>query len=147
VARLQVSRDGNDAAASESQEKDQGKHIRSSGRASVHTGRDTAFDRGLACTGGFVPAVRYPYLALLASGGHTSLVIAHGLGHYAVIGGTLDDAIGKNDICLDDTKNAFRWDHHLCFLNEGEAFDKTSRLLNISQGNRTSSWISLNTYI
>lgn len=39
--------------------------------------------------------VSYPFLALLASGGHTSIIICHGLGDYVILGGTLDDAIGK----------------------------------------------------
>lgn len=62
------------------------------------TTKDPIFSKGLPCTGGFVPAVRYPYLALLASGGHTSLVVAKGLGRYEVIGGTLDDAVGKHSL-------------------------------------------------
>jgi len=43
----------------------------------------------------FAPKVEYPFLALLASGGHTSLLLCRGLGDYAVLGGTLDDALGE----------------------------------------------------
>jgi N6-L-threonylcarbamoyladenine synthase len=36
-----------------------------------------------------------PFLVLLVSGGHTLLVMVHGLRHYEVIGTTLDDALGE----------------------------------------------------
>ncbi len=48
----------------------------------------------------------FPFLALTVSGGHTSLVHVHDVGHYEVLGQTLDDAAG-------------------------EAFDKSARLLGI----------------
>lgn len=48
----------------------------------------------------------FPFLALLVSGGHTQLVDVAGLGRYAVLGETLDDAAG-------------------------EAFDKTAKLLGL----------------
>ncbi len=48
----------------------------------------------------------FPFLALLVSGGHTLLVHAQSLGHYQLLGQTLDDAAG-------------------------EAFDKTAKLLNL----------------
>jgi N6-L-threonylcarbamoyladenine synthase len=48
----------------------------------------------------------YPHLALLVSGGHTMLVWVEALGKYAVLGSTLDDAVG-------------------------EAFDKTAKLLGL----------------
>ena len=54
----------------------------------------------------FQPKIEYPYLALLVSGGHTSILICKGIGQYDVLGGTLDDALG-------------------------EAFDKISRLLGL----------------
>jgi N6-L-threonylcarbamoyladenine synthase len=53
-----------------------------------------------------IPKLEFPFLTLLASGGHTSIVLCHGLGNYTVLGGTLDDALG-------------------------EAFDKVSRILGI----------------
>lgn len=37
----------------------------------------------------------FPYLMLLASGGHTMSVIVEGVGKYRVLGQTLDDAIGE----------------------------------------------------
>ena len=52
------------------------------------------------------PAPAFPFLGLLVSGGHTQLVAATGLGRYATIGNTLDDAAG-------------------------EAFDKVARLLGL----------------
>jgi N6-L-threonylcarbamoyladenine synthase len=38
---------------------------------------------------------RFPFLALLVSGGHTQLVRVDGLGHYKLIGQSLDDAVGE----------------------------------------------------
>lgn len=46
----------------------------------------------------------FPYLVLLASGGHCLVVFSRGIGQYEIVGGTEDDSIG-------------------------EAFDKTARLL------------------
>lgn len=40
----------------------------------------------------------FPFLALLVSGGHTMLVLAEALGHYKILGQTLDDAVGE---CFD----------------------------------------------
>jgi tRNA A37 threonylcarbamoyltransferase TsaD len=57
--------------------------------------------------GPFTPKVDYPFLALLASGGHTSILLCKNLGEYEVLGGTLDDALG-------------------------EAFDKAARLLGLT---------------
>ena len=54
--------------------------------------------------GGAVPA--YPFVALLVSGGHTQLVRVDGLGEYALLGESLDDAAG-------------------------EAFDKTAKMLGL----------------
>ncbi len=44
--------------------------------------------------------VPFPYLLLLASGGHCQFLIVEDLGVYTYLGGTLDDAIGE---CLDKT--------------------------------------------
>jgi N6-L-threonylcarbamoyladenine synthase len=49
----------------------------------------------------------FPSLGVVLSGGHTFLVLIHGLGSYQKIGGTVDDAVG-------------------------EAFDKVARLLDLS---------------
>ena len=51
-------------------------------------------------------APRFPFLALLVSGGHTMLIAVRGLGDYETLGTTLDDAAG-------------------------EAFDKTAKLLGL----------------
>lgn len=56
--------------------------------------------------GHFTPKVDYPFLALLASGGHTSILLCKNLGEYEILGGTLDDALG-------------------------EAFDKAARILGL----------------
>lgn len=53
-----------------------------------------------------MPALAFPFLALLVSGGHTQLIEARGLGDYRLLGDTLDDAVG-------------------------EAFDKTAKLMGI----------------
>ncbi|WP_330926654.1 tRNA (adenosine(37)-N6)-threonylcarbamoyltransferase complex transferase subunit TsaD [Candidatus Sororendozoicomonas aggregata] len=37
----------------------------------------------------------FPFLALLVSGGHTQLVQVDGIGHYALLGESLDDAAGE----------------------------------------------------
>ena len=52
------------------------------------------------------PQLRFPYVALLASGGHTSLYLVETLGVYRLLGDSLDDACG-------------------------EAIDKTARLLGL----------------
>ncbi len=51
-------------------------------------------------------APRFPFVALLVSGGHTQLMEVDGVGRYALLGETLDDAAG-------------------------EAFDKTAQLLGL----------------
>ncbi|MFO0345307.1 MAG: tRNA (adenosine(37)-N6)-threonylcarbamoyltransferase complex transferase subunit TsaD [Labrys sp. (in: a-proteobacteria)] len=59
-----------------------------------------------ALTARLTDNVAFPYLLLLASGGHTQLVAVRGLGDYVRLGTTIDDAIG-------------------------EAFDKTAKLLGL----------------
>uniref|UniRef100_A0A803MA42 Glycoprotease 1 n=1 Tax=Chenopodium quinoa TaxID=63459 RepID=A0A803MA42_CHEQI len=39
--------------------------------------------------------LQFPFMALLISGGHNLLILAHGLGHYIQLGTTIDDAIGE----------------------------------------------------
>lgn len=46
----------------------------------------------------FDPKVKFPFLTLLVSGGHTTLMICRGIGDYEVLGGTLDDSVGE---CFD----------------------------------------------
>lgn len=43
----------------------------------------------------FQPKVEYPFLTFLASGGHTAILLSHGMGEHTVLGGTLDDALGE----------------------------------------------------
>jgi N6-L-threonylcarbamoyladenine synthase len=52
------------------------------------------------------PAPKFPFVALLVSGGHTQLMSVLGVGHYVLLGETLDDAAG-------------------------EAFDKSAKLLGL----------------
>jgi len=46
-------------------------------------------------SGGDAAAVDFPYLLLLASGGHTQTLIARGVGRYELLGQTLDDSAGE----------------------------------------------------
>lgn len=81
-------------------------------------GRSLAFSRGIPAVGvhhleGHLLAPmleaappQFPFIALLVSGGHTLLARVAGLGEYAILGSTLDDAAG-------------------------EAFDKTAKLLGL----------------
>lgn len=52
------------------------------------------------------PSLKFPFIALLVSGGHCQLIEANNLGDYRLLGDTLDDAVG-------------------------EAFDKTAKLMGI----------------
>jgi N6-L-threonylcarbamoyladenine synthase len=61
---------------------------------------------GHALTPRLTDGVAFPYLLLLASGGHTQLVAVRGVGDYLRLGTTVDDAIG-------------------------EAFDKVAKLLSL----------------
>jgi N6-L-threonylcarbamoyladenine synthase len=60
-----------------------------------------------ALTARLTAKVAFPYLILLASGGHTQILAVKGVGDYVRLGATMDDAIG-------------------------EAFDKTAKLLGLS---------------
>jgi len=59
-----------------------------------------------ALTARLTDATPFPYCLFLASGGHTQILGVRGVGDYALLGGTVDDAIG-------------------------EAFDKTAKLLGL----------------
>src|SRR5438046_1191019 len=48
-----------------------------------------------ALTPRLVAPLAFPYLLFLASGGHTQLVAVQGVGRYARLGTTVDDAIGE----------------------------------------------------
>jgi N6-L-threonylcarbamoyladenine synthase len=62
---------------------------------------------GHALTARLTDGIGFPYLLLLASGGHTQLVAVRGVGDYVRLGTTIDDAIG-------------------------EAFDKVAKLLGLA---------------
>ena len=62
---------------------------------------------GHALTARLTDAVAFPYLLLLASGGHTQLLAVRGVGDYLRLGTTVDDAMG-------------------------EAFDKVAKLLGLA---------------
>ncbi|MDK2972604.1 MAG: tRNA N6-adenosine threonylcarbamoyltransferase [Candidatus Sumerlaeota bacterium] len=60
---------------------------------SVHIGRERdAWGEG---TGSPPPDPLAPYLALVVSGGHSSLIHVRGAGDYVTLGETLDDAVGE----------------------------------------------------
>jgi N6-L-threonylcarbamoyladenine synthase len=72
----------------------------------VTTAKAIALARGLpfiavnhleahALTAGLTHGLRFPYLLLLVSGGHTQLLIVKDVGSYARLGTTLDDALGE----------------------------------------------------
>jgi len=48
-----------------------------------------------ALSAGLTEGLRFPYLLLLVSGGHTQLLIVKGIGTYERLGTTLDDALGE----------------------------------------------------
>lgn len=48
-----------------------------------------------ALTARLTDGIAFPYLLLLASGGHTQLVAVRGVGDYVKLGTTIDDAIGE----------------------------------------------------
>ena len=50
---------------------------------------------GHALTARLTDGIGFPFLLLLASGGHTQLVAVRGVGDYVRIGTTIDDAIGE----------------------------------------------------
>ena len=53
---------------------------------------------GHALTPRLTDQIAFPYLLLLASGGHTQILVAEGVGQYTLWGTTLDDAAGE---CFD----------------------------------------------
>jgi N6-L-threonylcarbamoyladenine synthase len=59
-----------------------------------------------ALTARLTDNISFPYLLLLISGGHCQFVVVHSLGHYQILGRTLDDSVG-------------------------EAFDKVAKMLNM----------------
>lgn len=48
-----------------------------------------------SATGGDATAVDFPYLLMLASGGHCQILLVRGVGQYEMIGQTLDDSAGE----------------------------------------------------
>jgi len=54
----------------------------------VLLGRNEKFHESLG-------TIEFPFLALLVSGGHSQIIICFGVGRYHIIGGTIDDSLGK----------------------------------------------------
>ena len=40
--------------------------------------------------------IAFPFLCLLVSGGHSLLLVVHGVGNYTQLGASLDDAVGES---------------------------------------------------
>jgi N6-L-threonylcarbamoyladenine synthase len=74
--------------------------------ASTESSNESTLSAASSSTPLTTPAVQFPALALLISGGHTELVLSKGWHKYEIIGQTVDDAIG-------------------------EAFDKVARIMNL----------------
>ena len=51
---------------------------------------------GHALTARLTDDVPFPYLLLLVSGGHSQILVVHGVGEYELLGETLDDAVGES---------------------------------------------------
>lgn len=43
-------------------------------------------------------SIQFPFLALLVSGGHCQMLKCLGIGQYSIIGGTIDDSLGKQNM-------------------------------------------------
>ena len=52
--------------------------------------------------------LKFPYLLLLVSGGHTQILVVNGVGDYELLGTTLDDACGE---CFDKTAKMLGWNY------------------------------------
>ena len=65
------------------------------------------------------PSAACPALALMVSGGHTGLILVHGVGRYQLLGQTLDDAAGE---CLDKGASLLGLDYP-----GGPAIEKAAR--------------------
>ena len=50
---------------------------------------------GHALTARLTHNIKFPYLVLLLSGGHSQFIIVEGVGKYQIIGNTIDDALGE----------------------------------------------------
>ncbi len=61
-----------------------------------------------ALTARLTDDVPFPYLLLLASGGHCQFLIVEEVGIYTYLGGTIDDAIGE---CIDKTARLLGYDY------------------------------------
>ena len=52
--------------------------------------------------------LKFPYMLLLVSGGHTQILIVEGVGKYKMLGTTIDDACGE---CFDKVAKMLGWDY------------------------------------
>ncbi len=95
---------------------------------------------------------QFPFVALLVSGGHTQLMSVHAVGHYQLLGETIDDAAGE---AFDKSAKLLGLPYpggpHLARLAEGgnaAAFDLPRPLMaGIRQGNLDFSFAGLKTAV
>ncbi len=52
--------------------------------------------------------LKFPYMLLLVSGGHTQILKVYGVGQYKLLGTTIDDACGE---CFDKVAKMLGWDY------------------------------------
>jgi N6-L-threonylcarbamoyladenine synthase len=52
-----------------------------------------------------VPLLKFPYLSLLATGGHTEIILNRGVGLHTIIGITIDSSMGQ---CFDKASNMIK---------------------------------------
>ena len=56
----------------------------------------------------FDRTLKFPYLLLLVSGGHTQILVVNGVGDYDMLGTSIDDACGE---CFDKTAKLLGWNY------------------------------------
>lgn len=68
------------------------------------------------------PEIQFPFLTLLISGGHTQLVVCRAVGDYAMLGDSLDDAVGE---CIDKVARTLQLEFR---GGGGKALEELARL-------------------
>jgi len=90
-----------------------------------------------------VRSLDFPFLALLVSGGHCQLLKCLGVGKYVILGGTIDDSLGKYGEIINNHYFIISLFLPLLIIyllstkslsTTGEAFDKVARVLGLPVG-------------
>ena len=64
--------------------------------------------------------MEFPYLCLLVSGGHSMLLVVHGVGDYTLLGTSLDDSVGAQAaLCCHSHHRPTRPDSCMAFSRAG----------------------------